>query len=299
MAVAKEGGETSGAAHGAGKEPSLEELLCSLNLRGEDIDGLFVAKTEVENLKEEKKWMTVMCLLTSKPFSAVSQKKTLRFAWAPAQEVTFRDVEENRILVQANCLGDWKRITEQGPWIFQDHGLLIEKFDGSCRVAAVELNRIHAWVRIHDVPELYRKKQLIMGLAESIGEVVQVDMNASGLESGDFVRARVWLDVRRCLTCFVSFKPEGGVQVIMRVKYEKIPRFCGVCGLLGHMQEECGTREHMPEAVVFGKWLLADTPWNRAQLYGSNPSRPDERAIGRKSKHVWSWCGAWGQRRRT
>ncbi|KAK1558107.1 hypothetical protein QYE76_018120 [Lolium multiflorum] len=274
MAAAKEGGETSGEAKKEETEPTLEELLHSLNLKGEDIDGLFVAKSEVETLKEEVKWMAVMRLLTTKPFSAISLKKTLKFAWAPAQEVSFRDLEGNRFLVQANCLGDWKRITEQGPWIFRDHGLLIEKYDGSCRATAVELNRIHAWVCIHDVPELYRKKQLISSLAERIGEVLLVDMNGVSFDGGDFVRVRVWLDVRKCLTRFVSFKPEGEKPVIMRVKYEKIPRYCAVCGLLGHEQEECGSGEHTLEAKVFGKWLLADTPWNRAQLHGGSAHRP-------------------------
>ncbi|KAM0894456.1 hypothetical protein ACQ4PT_024432 [Festuca glaucescens] len=244
MAAAKEKGEESEAARQAQEEPALEDLLRSLNLKGEDIEGFFVAKSEVEALKEEAKWMAVFRVLTSRPFSATSMKKTMRFAWAPAQEVAFRDVEENRFLVQANCLGDWKRITEQGPWLFRDHALLIEKYDGSCSAAMVELHRIHTWVQIHGVPELYRKRALITGLAGSIGEVLLVDMNNDGRGGGDSVRARVWLDVCKCLTRFVSFKPEGGEPVIMRVKYEKIPLFCAVCGLLGHEQEECGTGEH-------------------------------------------------------
>jgi hypothetical protein len=162
MAEAKDKGEASSTTGKAGgQEPTLEELLRSPNLKGEDIDGLFVTKDEVESLKEEAKWMVVMKLLTTKPFSVVSLKKTMRFAWAPAQEVVIRDVEENRFLVQASCLGDWKRITEQGPWLFRDHGLLIEKYDGSCSVKSVELNRIHTWARIHDIPELYRRKKLI------------------------------------------------------------------------------------------------------------------------------------------
>jgi hypothetical protein len=84
MAVEEEGGGPSEIVHDAGSEPSLDELLRSLNLRGEDIEGLFVAKSEVEILKEEKKWMAVIRVLTSKPFSAASLKQTLRFAWAPA-----------------------------------------------------------------------------------------------------------------------------------------------------------------------------------------------------------------------
>jgi hypothetical protein len=55
----------------------------------------------------------------------------------------------------------------------------------------------------------------------------------------------------------------------MRVKYEKIPHFCYVCGYMGHGKEECGTGEHSPTKEAYGAWLLADTPWNRAQLNGS------------------------------
>jgi hypothetical protein len=124
-----------------------------------------------------------MRLLTIKPFSATSLKSTMRFTWAPAKEVIFCDIEENSFLVQASYLGDWKKITKQGPWIFCDHSLLIEKYDGSCWAALVALHRIHAWVHILDVLELFRKKELIWGLTKSIGEVIMVDMNGSG---GDF-----------------------------------------------------------------------------------------------------------------
>jgi hypothetical protein len=99
--------------------------------------------------------------------------------------VFFRDLEDNRFLVQASCLGDWKKITEQGPWIFWDCGLLIEKYDGSCHAGSVELHRIHAWARIYDVSELYRrKKKLMWDVAGSIREVEAVDMNGGSLDGG-------------------------------------------------------------------------------------------------------------------
>jgi hypothetical protein len=48
-----------------GREESLEDLLRSLNLKEDEIGGLFVARNEVEALKESTKWMAVMCVLTS------------------------------------------------------------------------------------------------------------------------------------------------------------------------------------------------------------------------------------------
>ncbi|KAK1619778.1 hypothetical protein QYE76_025295 [Lolium multiflorum] len=244
MAVTRESGEGSGEPGGLGASASLEELLRSLKLSGADIGGISVAKEEVEALKEGTKWMAVMRLLSSKTFSAASMKKTMEFAWAPAQEVTFRDLEEDN-----------------------------RKYDGCCKASSVPLNRIQAWVQIHDIPELFRKRQIMEELAANIGEVISVEMSG-----GVFVRARVWLDVRRELTRFVTIKPEGADVVVMRVKYEKIPRFCAICGHLGHVKEECGTGEHTGVQEGFGKWLLADTAWNRAQLLNAgDQARPQGR----------------------
>ncbi|KAK1679896.1 hypothetical protein QYE76_040744 [Lolium multiflorum] len=245
MAEGKEKGEASGASSFPGPVLPIEDLLKRLNLKGEDIGGLFVAKDEVASLKAGSRWM----LLTLKPYSAASLKNTMKFSWAPVQGVTFRDLDQGRFLVYANCLGDWRRITEQGPWLFRDNGLMIEKFDGGCSAMSVELNRIHAWVHIHDVPELYRKQHLISGAAGNIGEVIAVDMNGYG---GDFVRVRLWLDVRRKLTCFVSFKPEGEAVVVMRIKFEKIPRFRAV---YGHVIVQ------VFEAVAFGTTVPCTPPY--------------------------------------
>jgi hypothetical protein len=82
MAADYEKGEGSKTASQMGSEMALEELLRSLNLKGEDIAGISVAKNEVESLKQDTKWMAVMCLLSPKPFCATSLKKTMKFAWA-------------------------------------------------------------------------------------------------------------------------------------------------------------------------------------------------------------------------
>jgi hypothetical protein len=94
----------------------VEELFCSLNIEG-DIDGFVLGKSEVEYLKEGTKWLAAMRLLDPKPFNVVSLKKMMMFAWAPSYEVTLCGIDI-RLLVHTNCLGDWKRVTEHGSWIF-------------------------------------------------------------------------------------------------------------------------------------------------------------------------------------
>jgi hypothetical protein len=135
--------------------------------------------------------------------------------------------------------------------------------------------------KIHDIPELYRRKPIVTDLAVNVGEVITVELNPRG-ESGDFSRARVWPDVRKELTRFVTINSEGLPTVVMRVKFEKVPQFCAIYGLIGHVQEECGSVVHLPRKVCFGKWMLADTTWNHAQLRPNEvPLRQPRASMGR------------------
>jgi hypothetical protein len=63
MAADYEKGEGSKTASQMGSEMALEELLRSLNLKGEDIAGISVAKNEVESLKQDTKWMAALAEL--------------------------------------------------------------------------------------------------------------------------------------------------------------------------------------------------------------------------------------------
>ncbi|KAK1661438.1 hypothetical protein QYE76_049597 [Lolium multiflorum] len=51
-----------------------------------------------------------------------------------------------------------------------------------------------------------------------------------------------------------------GEREIYLIKYEKVPKFCEVCGLLGHEYVECGNGFHKPDALVYGEWLIAEPP---------------------------------------
>ena len=89
-----------------------------LQLNDAKRDGVVLAKEERENLPKVK-WLAVAKLLTVKQFSDQSLSSTMMATWNPAREVTFRPIARNLYMVQASCLGDWKQIMEDGPWLFR------------------------------------------------------------------------------------------------------------------------------------------------------------------------------------
>jgi hypothetical protein len=240
---------------GRKKRESLEEMLLRLGIEEDAADDLVFEEEETAP-KEGIKWMALARVHTDNFFSPQTFEQHMRFAWSPAKEVKFQALEENLFTIQCSCLGDWIKLEEEGPWLFRQHAVIIEKYDGLTDIDVVDLNFIAVWIQIHKLPVGYTKVPLITNLTKKkIGKVVMVEKDISGV--CNFVTVRVKIDVRKPLGRFVSLS-RAGKREIYQVKYEKMPKFCGVCGMLGHSHLECGTGEHDVDKMEWGDWLKAD-----------------------------------------
>jgi hypothetical protein len=224
----------------------VDSLLRDLKIKDDDFDDLVI--DEDVTIDEEPDLLAVARVLTDKSFSSAAFEDTMRFAWALAQKVEFRDVGNNTFILQLSCLGDWKKVVDEGPWLFRNWGIVIQPYDGYSKPSSMILDRLPIWIQIHDIPEVYlAKKEIQQNLAGRLGKFIKVDIEGSA--GGNFVRVRVELDVNKPIARFISTIRKGAREVYM-IKYEKIPKCSEICGLLGHEFLECH---------VFGEWLVADT----------------------------------------
>jgi hypothetical protein len=189
-------------------------------------------------------------------------------AWSPAQEVKFRALEENIFTIQCSCLGDWIKVIEGGQWLFRQNVVIIEPYDSLVPEKSIDLTRFSAWVQIHNLPEGYRNESLIKNLAaKKFDNVDKVETTLQGV--GNFVRVNVKVNVEAILPWFVTIS-RNGQHEFFKILYEKFPRFCGACGLLGHVHTECGTGEHDESKLRWGDWLKADSEsWRCFAFSGS------------------------------
>jgi hypothetical protein len=89
----------------------------------------------------------------------------------------------------------------------------------------------------------------VPSLAAKVGEVLYAEPQSQDF-TGNFHRVWIRINVTKPLKNTVSMIREGKRQ-IYRVKYEKLPDWCAVCSMLGHLFKEHGTRIHPPEALIF------------------------------------------------
>jgi hypothetical protein len=74
---------------------------------------------------------------------------------------SFRVISDNLFVVQANCLGNSKKMTEGGPWNFRGLGILMDKYDGVSPPEEIVLDSLEVWIQIHRIPDIYRKVELV------------------------------------------------------------------------------------------------------------------------------------------
>jgi hypothetical protein len=85
---------------------------------------------------------------------------------------------------------------------------------------------------------------------------MELDDEANGWR--DYLCIRVKLEIKKLLTRIVYVSTgDKGNRLAFRVKYEKLPKFCTVCGLIGHVDSECGDGMHDMAAYQYGDWLIA------------------------------------------
>ena len=190
---------------------------------------------------------------------------------------------ENLFTVQFSCLADWNKAMTMAPWLFRYQVVILEEYDGFEDPRSVVLNQIALWERVLRLLDNLLHDVVIRGMCRPMGKILALQIKLLAGYVGEFVRVRVKIDVTKKLFQFVSIT-RATKQVWYQVQYDKLPTFCGNCGMLGHWHEECGTGEHDESKLEWGDFILADGGTGRGRGCGdrvAGASRAPARGRGR------------------
>ncbi|KAL4283624.1 hypothetical protein GQ457_16G014760 [Hibiscus cannabinus] len=149
------------------------------------------------------------------------------------------------------------------PWTVDGELLALKPFDKLLSPKDYDFHPLPIWIRIYDVPLGLMSSKVGEAVGNKFGTSIATDLRDENGCSGEYLRVRVEIDsskpLKRC-TVLGRNKKSGQPRVCM-VKYERLPKFCFYCGIIGHESRLCPvlTKGEKP-TFQFGYWLRVELP---------------------------------------
>lgn len=155
---------------------------------------------------------------------------------------------------------DVKRVIEDGPWAFEQNLLVLKRVEPNSSPFESNLTKAEFWVQAHNLPVSFFTENIAKAIGASLGELVLIDSKNFKGTCKQFLRIRVLIDITKPLRRRMKMRKNGGDCFWIDFKYEKLPNFCFLCGLIGHTDRFChklfeGVNEDTERP--YGSWLRA------------------------------------------
>uniref|UniRef100_A0A803Q9H0 Zinc knuckle CX2CX4HX4C domain-containing protein n=1 Tax=Cannabis sativa TaxID=3483 RepID=A0A803Q9H0_CANSA len=123
---------------------------------------------------------------------------------------------------------------EGSPWTFDRVPLIFERLKIGENPRLVVLNKLEFWVQIHNLTTGFMSERVVRDLGNFVGTFVKSDPNNFIGVWRDYLWVRIKLDITRPLRRKKKLEKQGSVVCYAHFKYEDLPTFCFICGILGH-----------------------------------------------------------------
>lgn len=243
----------------------ISRMMNSVTLDEEEEGGLALEVTEEEDNQEtfhgfDAKLCLMGRFITEGVVDFIAMKQTLAALWRPGRGVHIREIDVNLYLFQFYHEVDIKRVVEGSPWSFNRKALVIARMKDGDVPRSVRLNSLDLWVQIHDLRAGFMTEKIVKEVGNYIGCFVEsCPRNFTGVWK-EYLRVRVTIDLSKPLKRRMKIRKAGDGWEWIMFKYENVPTFCFICGLLGHSEKYCSILFEKPEDEIikpYGVWMRA------------------------------------------
>lgn len=246
----------------------MEDITHAMNnvfLEEEEEGGIAIGEENaVENggnaYSNDAKLCLVGRFLTEGVLDFQAMQQTMAALWKPGKGVYIRELGVNLFLFQFYHEIDIKRVIEGSPWTFNRKVLIISRMQEGLNPRCVPLNKIDLWVQVYDLLPGFMSERILMEVGNQMGTFVcSCPSNFKGVWR-EYIRIRVTLDLSKPLKRRMKLRKTGNEWFWINFKYENVPTFCFICGLLGHGEKFCSQLFEKPESEIskpYGAWMRA------------------------------------------
>lgn len=179
-----------------------------------------------------------------------SMKQTLAALWRPGRGVHIRKIDVNLYLFQFYHELDIKKVVDRSPWSFNRKALIITRMKEGDVPRGVRLNSLDLWVQIHDLRVGFMTQKIVKEVGNYIGCFVESCPRNFKEGCKEYLRVRVTIDLSKPLKRRMKIRKAGDGWEWITFKYENVPTFCFICGMLGHSEKFCSVLFEKPENEI-------------------------------------------------
>ncbi|KAG8386248.1 hypothetical protein BUALT_Bualt03G0129200 [Buddleja alternifolia] len=197
-------------------------------------------------------------------------KDTVLGAFRPRRGMEISRLGNSRFLFAFNHSVDLDRVLESGPWNFDNYMIILKKLQAFDDPLTTNLD----WNEIF----------------------VRMDMAKRGFFWDSTLRLRVSINVSKPLMRFMLLSLPNGHDLKLQFSYEKLPNFCYLCGIIGHIDDCCDLRYnksfgHPGEQSPYWPWLRANS--RRGTMQSAPLFNKSSQPLALGSSHLDGHSSGW------
>ncbi|KAK1629703.1 hypothetical protein QYE76_004018 [Lolium multiflorum] len=187
--------------------------------------------------------------------------------WRLRNGIKYSERGKNYYMITLFSKGDYDFVMRGGPWIFDQHALIVKNLNETAQPSETILNSVPVWVRIYDVPWGKQNKTWGMRYANGLGKALEVDEPSEEQDENEFLRVRVNLPYDRRLQTQITTGVKGKPREVkvFKLKYERVPYYCSHCGFMGHRKDECEKKRLGIPSLDYDAHKLRCSPYKKIE----------------------------------
>ena len=252
-------------------EQDITEELQHLCLTKEEEEDIIITAQNRDDLLEECSLSLFGRLLSDRQQNMKALKNTLRVAWKMGSELRIVDVGSNILQFKfgSSYQRDW--VENSGPWNFENNLLLLCRWKKGLTATNIAFSHTPFWIQLWGLPFELMSKEVCQDIGKSLGRLIEVDKRAKHSDQAKFLRIRVDLPIKKPLRRGGNVVNKSGEKFWITFRYERLPTFCYLCGLLGHDDKHCKSYSDWQNTPKqYGEWLKANGAFNGGNVKQMN-----------------------------
>jgi hypothetical protein len=168
------------------------------------LDGLSLSEEGLTlNLSSDSATIQILehCLigrvLTDKQIRFAYFKERLGHFWKPGKKVLILQADNGRFLFQFNHRLDAAKVLDEGPWLFDNYNMVIERIAPCVVPASVNLNYLDLWIQVHHLPFGCIQPKVGQAVGRFLGELKEY--NHRNTVHSTYMRLKVRIKVNKPL----------------------------------------------------------------------------------------------------